>query len=462
MKFKVNNQETVLVTENQKLLDVLNRKYKRKVPGARYSKKYRKGFWDGKISFVDKNGKFGTGLLSHIEADLKLVDIDYEIEDERDMFEFQEPEVEGLTLRDYQQDLVSAALIERRCIIQAPTAAGKTPILAYLLSAIGEGRKGVIFFTKKSILVQTYEFLVKFGFDVGMCCGEGFIFKDVMLCTAQSVHKIVDTHLDSEFIMFDEVHEFANGKIGKALLTSFSNASVRIGLSATVPKEDIPRLTLISGLGMVIEDVTAKQLVDEGWLAEPNITMLEMEYPEETMREKMAYEDYYYEYIINYPVRNKMILDTVRNIQKEDHSKTLILVKNLEHAEILKSIIPGSIVVQGKDSLSIRDKSIKGFVKEDHGVIIGTVVFQTGVNIPEITHFINARALKSEIATIQAMGRALRLHESKDTVEIIDFLDEVKYLEKHARKRLSAYKRLGFKVNKDGQQFRKSKESLKL
>ena len=81
--------------------------------------------------------------------------------------------------------------------------------------------------------------------------------------------------------------------------------------------------------------------------------------------------------------------------------------------------------------------------KDEFKVLIGTKILETGVNIPEITHFINARGLYSEIATIQALGRALRLNDFSDKVYVYDFYDEIKYLSNHSRKRKSTYKNQG-------------------
>ena len=54
--------------------------------------------------------------------------------------------------------------------------------------------------------------------------------------------------------------------------------------------------------------------------------------------------------------------------------------------------------------------------------------------------------MKSEIATIQALGRALRRHDSKDVVYIYDFLDKEKYLRTHSTARKRHYKREGHEV----------------
>ena len=79
-------------------------------------------------------------------------------------------------------------------------------------------------------------------------------------------------------------------------------------------------------------------------------------------------------------------------------------------------------------------------------ILIGTKILQTGINIEEITHFINARGMKSEIATLQALGRALRRHESKEKVYIYDFLDKEKYLKAHSLERKKHYEKEGHTV----------------
>ena len=54
--------------------------------------------------------------------------------------------------------------------------------------------------------------------------------------------------------------------------------------------------------------------------------------------------------------------------------------------------------------------------------------------------------MKSEIATLQALGRALRRHDTKDKVYIYDFLDKEKYLRPHSLARKRHYEREGHTV----------------
>ena len=54
--------------------------------------------------------------------------------------------------------------------------------------------------------------------------------------------------------------------------------------------------------------------------------------------------------------------------------------------------------------------------------------------------------MKSEIATIQALGRALRQHDTKEKVFVYDFLDKEKYLKEHSNARKRHYKKEGHEV----------------
>ena len=447
LKIIVNNNASILKTDNKKLLTTLKQKYSAKVPGYNYSAAYRSRGWNGeKYFFSDKTGKFGTGLLSHIEEDLTYLGLDYKIEDLRTGDHSDDIELPGVTFRDYQESMIRSALEAKGCIVKAPTGAGKTLILGGILKAL-EGKTGLIFFTKKQLLKQTYDDLRKWGIDVGLAFGDGVILKPMTLCTVQSIDKVIDSHLKtSDFIIFDEVHEFAKGKVATKVIKSFPNAAYRIGMTATVPRDAMSRLNLISGLGKVIEEVDAKELINAGFLTKPLIQIIPIEDTGTVEDTELSYREVYEKFVTENDIRNDIIVDLVEKIQQKQ-SRTLIIVKDLKHAEILHTRIPNSFKLEGKDDLATRKKTIEAFKDDKISVLIGTTIMQTGIDIPEISHLINARGLKSEIATLQAMGRALRIHKSKNQVFIYDFFDRAPYLEKHAKERIKSYKSLGLEIN---------------
>ena len=448
MKIIINNLTSILETGDTKLKGILEKKYKKKVEGYKFVTAYKQGHWDGTKKFFEKKtGKFGTGLLSYIKEDLKIAGLEYSIEDNREDILLNNYSLSSIKYRDYQKILIEKALKKKGCIIQAPTGSGKTVILAGLLKAL-ENRIGLVIFNKKQLVHQTYEFLKKHGFDVGVAFGEGVDIKPITLCTIQSIDKVLDTHLKhSDFIIFDEVHEFSKGKFSTKVIKSFPKASYRIGMTATVPKDNVAHLNLISALGKVIKEVNASELVDLGFLTQPKIHILPA--PGSQLDSVDTYLNIYRKCITENHLRNHLIASIAKEI-KTKPSKTLILVKDLDHAKVLQELIPGSLKLEGKDGLSVRNSTVKEFVGSEKGVLIATTIFQTGVDIPEITHLINARGLKSEIATLQALGRALRTHESKRKVYIYDFKDGAPYLSQHSRERIKSYKSLNFKVEEHG------------
>ena len=459
MKIFVSNIYSTLKTSEKDVLKALGKKYTAKTPGYQFTPAYKRGGWNGNKEFFNsRTGKFGTGLLSSVVKDLDFIDREYEIIDNRTPITFASYKIPSITLREYQKSLVEEALCEKGCIIKAPTGSGKTIVIASILKAL-EGKTGLLIFNKKQLLHQTSQYLTEHGIEHGVAFGDGVDIQPITLCTIQSIDKVLDTHLDdSEFIMFDEIHEFAKGKLATSVLKSFKNAPIRIGLSATPPSEKFSKLSLGSFLGREIEYVTAEDLIETGYLTPPSIQMIELPDVDDTETLGLSYFEVYEKFIIDNDHRNQVIAEITETI-KQNPSKILILTKNLKHAEILRELIPGSYKLEGKDSLEEREATLKKFINdEEASVMIGTIIFQTGVDIPELTHLINARGLKSEIATIQALGRTLRKHDSKHKVFIYDFIDKVPYLSSHSHSRLLAYKSLNFNIETHGNTKKKRKQ----
>jgi len=441
-------------TDNPDLLKALYELYSFKTPGAEYSTAYKRRHWDGKTRFITKTGQFKTGLLSRVLEDLKKIDCEPEIVwgESRSYNTLNVPhEIEGFTYYDYQKELIEKALMEQRGVIKSPTGSGKTLIMAGLVKAL-MGRKMVILFNAKQLLTQTYDFFTKScGFDnVGICFGDGYIYGDIMLATVQSIEGILDTHLeDAEVLMVDECHEFCNGKTTLAAINSFPNATHRFGFTATPPRDSIPRYNLEGAFGKVIQKVETSNLVEAGKLTKPIIQLIDRPYEASGLDEDMSYLDVYDTFIVNNQGRNEIIKNIVETIRsKHGKARILILTKSLDHGRTLQNLLgEHAEFLEGANSLSERYQSISRFRQHDGPrILIGTKILQTGVNIEEVTHFINARGMKSEIATIQALGRALRKHESKDVVYVYDFLDKEKYLREHATQRKRHYEREGHTV----------------
>ena len=450
MEVHVNTINSTLVTDNPKLIRALVELYSFKVPRAEYSPQYKRHSWDGKKKFFSKKGQFKTGLLERVLEDLKKVEASPKILDNRKIvIDHKDYDLEKFTYYDYQEKTIQKALEKKRLVVKAPTGAGKTLIIAGLVKAL-EGKKMVLLFNAKQLLTQTYEFLDALNIpNLGLCYSEGFILGDTMLCTVQSIEKILDTHLDADVLMVDECHEFSNGKTTVAAIQSFPNANYRYGFTATPPKQNISKFNLEGGLGPVYAVATTKELVDRGKLTKPIIQIIHRPYTAACQDDNLSYSEIYDQFIINNSPRNNTIKDIINDIKnKNKRARILVLTKSLAHGRALEDLLGGSCeFLQGCDSIGERYEAISRFRGcRESSILIGTKILQTGINIEEITHFINARGMKSEIATLQALGRALRRHESKEKVYIYDFFDQEKYLVDHSLEREKHYKAEGHEI----------------
>lgn len=445
--------DSLIETDNPKLIKVLSDKWSFPVQGYQFVPSYKRGHWDGKKKFISAAGKFKSGLLEEVLADLAKINCSPEIIREYSTSKSLtfESEIKEFKLYDYQISAVNNALQQSRAIIKSPTGSGKTLITASLLTAFPDS-KITILFDERSILTQTYEYLTKkCGFkDVGVCLGGDYKNGRIMLCTVQSIEKIFDTHLnDSKVLIVDEVHKFCRGEVATAAIQSFPNAPYRFGFTATIPDDIISQLTLKGAFGPVVETKSTQELIQEQKLAKPIIQIIQYKDELTEADTSDSYQNLYEKFIVNSDKRNNLIKLLASKISEANpKAKVCILVKNLHHLELLKRAIPNSYTLEGVNSISERKAAISGFLKaKGAAFLIGTKVLQTGINIEEITHLINARGLKDKIPTIQGLGRGLRKTDNKTSVMVYDFMDEIPYMDDHSKQRIKHYRKEGHEIN---------------
>lgn len=454
MRIRVGIIDSLIETDNPQILKVLSERWSFPVQGYQFTPAYRRGHWDGKKKFITAGGKFKTGLLNDVLADLAKINctpkLDYEYPAELKPDACQ-PVLEKYQLFDYQIKAVNDCLAKKRALIISPTGSGKTLMLASLLNSLPYG-KVVVLFDERSILTQTYEYLTKnLSFeDVGINLGGDYKNGRIMLSTVQSIEKIFDTHLnEAHTLIVDEVHKFCRGEIAVAAIQSFPNAQFRFGFTATMPDDTIGKLTLKGAFGDEITTKSTQELIEDKKLAKPIIQIIE--YKDQLKAEDVddTYANLYDKFIVNSDKRNGMIINLAAKISASNSkAKVCILVKNLAHLEILKRAIPNCYTLEGINSTSERRRAIHGFVESSKAAfLIGTKVLQTGINIEEITHLINARGLKDKIPTIQGLGRGLRKMDGKSSVMVYDFMDEIPYMDEHSKQRIKHYRKEGHEIN---------------
>ncbi|KKN67717.1 hypothetical protein LCGC14_0458650 [marine sediment metagenome] len=445
------------------------------IPHIRPCLKYKSVYWrqdpfrrERKTAdaFFIVYGKFLAGLLPKVIDHLQSKNIDFEIKgrfkniiptkDPKDFFKpllkkgFRKNQV------DLQINLINKAIEKQRGIVLAPTAFGKSIVFFGLLSTFPKS-KILILCHSIDIVNQIYDDLIVYNKEFDDCCVLGGGKKDwkghrIVVSTIQTFVKFNPDDYCEYFdvTIIDEVHHVNNRKSQYGQVMQSNLSPMRIGFTATLPKEKEKLLSLEGLLGPVIGEVTIKEASEKGIIAKPKIKLIPVPYNINIAQFK-SYKDLYKHGIVENRARNKLIAWEARELSNKGKT-VLIMIKEIKHGEFIQSIgkdIFGldMVFVQGSTEGETRTEIKRLLDDKKIKVVISSSVWKEGVNIPTLSAIINGMGGMSSIQTVQVIGRGLRIAEGKDSVIIIDFLDQYKYLAEHAIKRITIYAENGWEMS---------------
>jgi superfamily II DNA or RNA helicase len=405
-------------------------------------------------SYVKKlihKGVFWTGLVPRVQEYCKRENIALALTEKsfeklwinlRPLF-FPPPKMNGFDLRQDQLDLIRKAITQARGVIQAPTGSGKTALAAGLIKCYPKAKTLFLCHTK-TLIDQTAKMFRDQGLLVSTVVeGKADLSGNVVVATHQSFKKVKVKGLDTLFqiVIVDEAHHVSSLKVTYAEILSKLLCPIRIGLTATVPTAEESVLAMESFLGPVIGKFSVEDGVDLGILAMPRIQLMRVPKSIDIV-DLRKYSDIYDTCIVRNESRNRIITRTTRGLVNKEKS-VLILVTKIEHGTLLMDSLAesgiASLFVRGSTEREMRVQIQEAFQQKRVNCVIATATWREGVNVPSLDCVINAAGGKSEIFTLQSIGRGLRTTNSKQEVLIVDFLDPYKYLSEHAIQRISIY-----------------------
>ena len=135
----------------------------------------------------------------------------------------------------------------------------------------------------------------------------------------------------------------------------------------------------------------------------------------------------------------------------KDH--VLMLVNEIEHGEFLSSKIPNSKLCFSKMGKKNRREVLESFKSGELNCVVSTSLADIGLDVPICNVIVLVSGGRNEAKTIQRVGRAQRLYPGKTHAIIYDFTDEFAHplMFKHAKKRMSVYRELGYQVIMPGE-----------
>lgn len=300
--------------------------------------------------------------------------------------------------------------------------------------------KTLILVNKKDLGRQTYERLNEEGVPILYrdSSKRGKVNPDASYVATVGVAG--DLPNDFDVVIVDECHRASSDTFQEYL--SKSKAKAFYGFSATPEGNHVVDFMKVKKhLGNIIATIDIQDLIDNEVIAYPSISFVEMVMP--NIPSSTDWPSVNSVCIVNNMERNEKI----RELVYKHNLPTLILVRHIEHGKTLELIIPDSLFVSGENSSDFRKKAIDDFKDGKIKTLIATNIFNEGISINAIRVLIVASGGKSEIETVQRLGRALRKDEGKEEAIVYDFYDlGQKITQRHSKQREYIYNKVGFPV----------------
>ena len=424
-------------------------------------KKYKEKMWDGIIHLLDKNHmSFPTGLFPRVEHVLKshghrvVVKKLYNDSPER---EFDWKPNNDITPDPDQFEAIENAIASKRGIIKAATGFGKTAVLSRWITA-ELGQYTLFLANKKSLLDDAKEEFINGingleAHQVGQIKDGIFGNTKIKSDTADVSENALDFHIivatiqsmdarlkdkrtrkillhwmqkKCKVVIVDETQA-----VGTMIWDTVLNniyAPYRFCLSATPRRTDGATLKIEAASGPWIFQTSADEQIKKGRLSDVRI---EYHYYDHklynTSDGDINYNDMYTTAIVENQERNAIVVKHALDMVSEGRH-VLVLIQRIEHGHILRQEIVNAGIdpddvrfVWGDTPDKIRTAAIKEFKKGDFKIMVGSTIFDAGVNVPIISGVVLAGAGNSDITLVQRIGRGTR---TADYEKILGYIPE--------------------------------------
>lgn len=369
---------------------------------------------------IDKKGNFPTGLLTR---QLKLLRPD-NITDNRvkpkantGLFKL------SLPFTPYEDQLKIKELNQVRGTIVSPTGTGKSISIALLIDRLQ--LRTLIIVPSLEIKSQLYsnfcEYFGKQTMDKKDICVENIDALD----TSKELKGY-------DCLIIDEAHHSASKTYQKLNKLAWKNIYYRYFFTATPFRgRDEEQILLESIIGDVIYKLDYKTAIDKGYICPVEAYYFELD---KTKTSGTKWGSVYNELIVNNANLHNLVINLSVNLIK-NNKITLILVKQIEHGEILSNIFDklGYYIpfANGKDELST--KYIKDLASGRLPCLIATSIVGEGVDTKAAEYVLLAGGTgKSRVQIMQNIGRVLRKYKNKESGKVIAFKEPShKWFKKH-------------------------------
>ncbi len=344
----------------------------------------------------------------------------------------------AFTLRPYQQQAVDACIdfiqnsTAKNGLVVAPTAAGKSLIVANVARALGQ--KVLCLQPSKELLEQNYAKYVSYG-EEGSLFSASVGIKEigsVTFATPRSVFNSLEEFKKAgvNYIIVDECHlqTKVNSQMHKVVkqlkprkvigltatpifLTSYMGQSILRMMNRTA-KSFFKKIIHITQIQDLVEKRFWSPLIYENRYIDDSMLMLNSNGSDYTSNSLLR--------MFEANNTSAHIEEEIDRLKEEGRKSILVFVPSIEAAESLASKVEGSAAVSSKTPKGQRNKVIKGFKDGSIKVIFNVLVLSVGFDHPELDAIIHARPTNSMAIYYQTLGRGVRIAPNKKDCKIVD------------------------------------------
>ncbi len=348
-----------------------------------------------------------------------------------------------ITLRPYQKDAVASSLdffrsnSDKRPIVVAPTAAGKSIYIAAITSALQGGV--MVLQPSKELLEQNYAKFQMYG-------GEASIYsasagsKDVGRVTFATIGSLkgkAQLFAFVKYVLIDECHLVppVENSMYMRFLADMPGVKV-LGLTATAfrlktyrdpfTREVYSKINLLNRerpqfFNDFLHITQIRELYEGGFLAP--VRYAELMWDNGQLRYNSTGAEYSEESVDAALKRQKIherIPEIIEQSKEKGRKFRLVFVKNVYDAAFLASKVPDSAVVHAQTPKKDREAILSDFRSGKITTVFNVSVLTIGFDFPALDTIIIARPTNSLALYMQMIGRGIRLHEEKEDCVVVD------------------------------------------
>jgi superfamily II DNA or RNA helicase len=333
-------------------------------------------------------------------------------------------------LRDYQIESVngvrnSYAKGKKAPLLVMPTGAGKTVVFAHIaFSSAQRGRKVLILVHRVELLRQTQLKLTEFGIRTGLI--SPLYTPDygapIQVAMVQTLVKRLDKYHKFDLVVIDEAHHVAASTYLQII--DYYNC-FQLGVTATPIRADGKGLG--AHAGGIFDDMvlgpSTRELMDMGFLVEPEIYIPPGEFIRKGMRRQMG--DFSKKELAERTDRRSITgnaLDYYRNLAWKQPG--VFFCVNVQHAKNVaqeaRDMGLQAYSVDGSMDDTARRRILAGLGDGTVHVVTSCDVISEGTDIPAIVYGGSLRATESVGLHLQQIGRCLRPAPNKPKAIWVD------------------------------------------